>query len=225
MPPRATARPPPCHDRRSVCCRPRSAACSPNCQAARLSTARLTRSIERLRGAVRRRPRSSVCAAQSRALATRASRRAQRVPESLTRRSCRCRRGATTSRAAISRIRSIIVCGETGSGKTTQLPKICLERGRGVARPDRHTRSRGASPRAASPTRIAQELGTPLGDVVGYKVRFTDRRRPDALHQADDRRHPARRDAVRPRCSPHTTRSSSTKRTSAASTSIFCWAT
>ncbi|SFV16338.1 ATP-dependent RNA helicase HrpA [Pseudoduganella namucuonensis] len=67
----------------------------------------------------------------------------------------------------------IIVCGETGSGKTTQLPKICLELGRGSKGLIGHTQPRRI---AASSTakRIAQELGTPLGQNVGFKVRFAD---------------------------------------------------
>ncbi|GAB2578377.1 ATP-dependent RNA helicase HrpA [Ramlibacter solisilvae] len=75
----------------------------------------------------------------------------------------------------------VIVCGETGSGKTTQLPKIALALGRGTANyPEGRGRMIGhTQPRriAASSVakRIAQELGTPLGEVVGYKVRFQDR--------------------------------------------------
>ncbi|WP_338847409.1 ATP-dependent RNA helicase HrpA [Massilia sp. W12] len=67
----------------------------------------------------------------------------------------------------------VIVCGETGSGKTTQLPKICLELGRGKQGLIGHTQPRRI---AASSTakRIAQELGSPLGEHVGFKVRFTD---------------------------------------------------
>ncbi|MDO8305511.1 DEAD/DEAH box helicase, partial [Herminiimonas sp.] len=67
----------------------------------------------------------------------------------------------------------IIVCGETGSGKTTQLPKICLELGRGLHGLIGHTQPRRI---AASSTakRIAQEIGSPLGEHVGYKVRFND---------------------------------------------------
>ena len=66
-----------------------------------------------------------------------------------------------------------IVCGETGSGKTTQLPKICLELGRGVAGMIGHTQPRRLAARTVA-TRIAQELASPLGDVVGYKVRFNE---------------------------------------------------
>ncbi|RQQ51433.1 ATP-dependent RNA helicase HrpA [Burkholderia stagnalis] len=77
----------------------------------------------------------------------------------------------------------VIVCGETGSGKTTQLPKICLELGRGLGAGGTgligHTQPRRL---AASSTgrRIAEELGTPFGEVVGYKVRFTDNLAPGA---------------------------------------------
>ena len=74
---------------------------------------------------------------------------------------------------ALHRHQVIIVCGETGSGKTTQLPKICLAQGRGQAGLIGHTQPRRI---AASSTakRIAQELGSPLGEHVGFKVRFTD---------------------------------------------------
>ncbi|MDB5917640.1 MAG: hrpA, partial [Massilia sp.] len=73
----------------------------------------------------------------------------------------------------------IIVSGETGSGKTTQLPKICLELGRGQKGMIGHTQPRRI---AASSTakRIAQELGSPLGVHVGFKVRFTDTLQPGA---------------------------------------------
>jgi ATP-dependent helicase HrpA len=73
----------------------------------------------------------------------------------------------------------VIVSGETGSGKTTQLPKICLAAGRGERGLIGHTQPRRIAARAVA-ARIAQELGTPLGEAVGYKVRFTDRTRPDA---------------------------------------------
>ena len=67
----------------------------------------------------------------------------------------------------------MIVAGETGSGKTTQLPKICLELGRGVRGLIGHTQPRRLAARTVA-ERIAEELGTELGDAVGYKVRFTD---------------------------------------------------
>ncbi|MES2049794.1 MAG: ATP-dependent RNA helicase HrpA, partial [Pseudomonadota bacterium] len=74
---------------------------------------------------------------------------------------------------ALQKHQVIIVCGETGSGKTTQLPKICLELGRGQKGMIGHTQPRRI---AASSTakRIAQELNSPLGEHVGFKVRFTD---------------------------------------------------
>ena len=68
----------------------------------------------------------------------------------------------------------IIVCGETGSGKTTQLPKICLELGRGTKGLIGHTQPRRIAA-SATARRIASELGTPLGENVGYKIRFTDK--------------------------------------------------
>jgi len=71
----------------------------------------------------------------------------------------------------------VIVCGETGSGKTTQLPKICLDLGRGVEGLIGHTQPRRIAARATA-ARIAQELQTELGQVVGYKIRFTDRTSP-----------------------------------------------
>src|SRR5215510_12318256 len=68
----------------------------------------------------------------------------------------------------------IVVCGATGSGKTTQLPKLCLEAGRGVKGQIGHTQPRRLAARALA-SRIADELRTRLGAVVGYKVRFNDR--------------------------------------------------
>jgi ATP-dependent helicase HrpA len=67
----------------------------------------------------------------------------------------------------------VILAGETGSGKTTQLPKICLELGRGVTGQIGHTQPRRIAARAVA-ERIAAELGTELGTAVGYKVRFAD---------------------------------------------------
>jgi hypothetical protein len=82
--------------------------------------------------------------------------------------------------AAIRDHQVVVVAGETGSGKTTQLPKICLELGRGRARRDR--------PHPAAPDRRAhgrradrRGAGHPLGEAVGYKVRFTDQVGDDTL--------------------------------------------
>ncbi|UFS96946.1 ATP-dependent RNA helicase HrpA [Nocardia huaxiensis] len=74
---------------------------------------------------------------------------------------------------AIAEHQVVIVAGETGSGKTTQLPKICLELGRGIRGTIGHTQPRRLAARTVA-ERIAEELGTELGDVVGYTVRFTD---------------------------------------------------
>ena len=77
--------------------------------------------------------------------------------------------------AAIRDHQVVIVAGETGSGKTTQLPKICLELGRGTdGRLIGHTQPRRIAARSVA-ERIASELGTELGDVIGYQVRFTQR--------------------------------------------------
>src|SRR5689334_13319951 len=76
--------------------------------------------------------------------------------------------------AAIRDHQVVIVAGETGSGKTTQLPKICLELGRGSQGLIGHTQPRRIAARAVA-ERIASELKTELGDLVGYQVRFTDR--------------------------------------------------
>ena len=73
----------------------------------------------------------------------------------------------------------VIVAGETGSGKTTQIPKICLELGRGVRGMIGHTQPRRIAARTVA-ERVAEELGTPLGEAVGWKVRFTDQVDPDA---------------------------------------------
>ncbi|TWD15395.1 ATP-dependent helicase HrpA [Streptomyces sp. T12] len=73
----------------------------------------------------------------------------------------------------------VIVAGETGSGKTTQIPKICMELGRGVRGMIGHTQPRRIAARTVA-ERVAEELDTPLGEAVGWKVRFTDQVNPDA---------------------------------------------
>ena len=82
-------------------------------------------------------------------------------------------------RAALEQHQAIVVCGETGSGKTTQLPKILLEMG-GGGRGQRigHTQPRRVAARSVA-ARIAEELGAELGGLVGYKVRFQDKARPE----------------------------------------------
>ena len=73
----------------------------------------------------------------------------------------------------------VILCGETGSGKTTQLPKMCLQLGLGCKGKIGHTQPRRLAARAVA-TRIAEELGSPPGEQVGYKVRFTDKTSNDS---------------------------------------------
>lgn len=82
--------------------------------------------------------------------------------------------------AAIAAHQVVVICGETGSGKTTQLPKICLAIGRGLTGYIGHTQPRRIAARATA-ARIAQELGSEVGRHVGYKVRFTDRTQPSCL--------------------------------------------
>jgi ATP-dependent helicase HrpA len=74
----------------------------------------------------------------------------------------------------------VIVAGDTGSGKSTQLPKICLEAGRGVTGLIGHTQPRRVAARSVA-ERVAEEMGTPLGAAVGYSVRFTDRVSDDTV--------------------------------------------
>ena len=76
--------------------------------------------------------------------------------------------------AAIAGSQVVVVCGETGSGKTTQLPKVCLELKRGAAGMIAHTQPRRIAARSVA-ARIADELRGPLGEKVGYRVRFSDR--------------------------------------------------
>jgi ATP-dependent helicase HrpA len=75
---------------------------------------------------------------------------------------------------------TIVVCGETGSGKSTQLPKLCLEAGLGVGAMIGHTQPRRLAARAVS-SRLAEELSTSVGQRVGFKIRFTDATKPETL--------------------------------------------
>ena len=83
-------------------------------------------------------------------------------------------------KAAIRDHQVVVLCGETGSGKTTQLPKICLELGRGIDGAIGHTQPRRIAARSVA-ARIAKELRAPLGQAIGYKVRFGDRTAPTTL--------------------------------------------
>ena len=79
---------------------------------------------------------------------------------------------------AIRRHQVIVLCGATGSGKSTQLPKLCIEAGRGVNGVIGHTQPRRIAARALA-SRLAEETGTSVGGAIGYKVRFNDRTGPD----------------------------------------------
>jgi len=79
--------------------------------------------------------------------------------------------------AAIARHSALIVCGATGSGKSTQLPKLCLTAGRGTSGLIGHTQPRRIAARALA-TRLAEELETTIGGAVGYQVRFADHTGP-----------------------------------------------
>lgn len=75
---------------------------------------------------------------------------------------------------------TIVVCGATGSGKSTQLPKLCLEAGRGREAMIGHTQPRRLAARAIA-TRLAEEMETKIGELVGFKIRFTDHTQPSTL--------------------------------------------
>ncbi len=83
-------------------------------------------------------------------------------------------------KVALAKHQVLIIAGETGSGKTTQLPKICLELGRGVHGLIGHTQPRRLAARSVA-TRVAEEIGTPLGELVGYQVRFEDQSKDTSL--------------------------------------------
>ena len=87
--------------------------------------------------------------------------------------------------AALAQHQVVIVAGETGSGKTTQLPKICLELGRGAQQRIGHTQPRRLAARTVE-RRIAEELGEETGATVGYQVRFTDRGGPTTRSSAEE---------------------------------------
>lgn len=82
--------------------------------------------------------------------------------------------------AAIAENQVIVVCGETGSGKSTQLPKIALSMGRGVAGMIGHTQPRRIAARSVA-ARLADEVGTTIGDKVGFRIRFNDQTGPNTF--------------------------------------------
>jgi ATP-dependent RNA helicase HrpA len=78
---------------------------------------------------------------------------------------------------AIAKNQVVVICGQTGSGKTTQIPKLCLELNRGVVGTIAHTQPRRIAARTVA-QRISHELHSPLGNIVGVKMRFTDETSP-----------------------------------------------
>ena len=118
---------------------------------------------------------SAVDAAEARLTARRSSVPAMTFPEELP---VSGRRDEIAR--AVAEHQVIVLAGETGSGKTTQLPKICLEAGRGVRGMIGHTQPRRLAARTVA-ERIAEEVGVELGGAIGYQVRFTDRVGPDTL--------------------------------------------
>ncbi|CAL93333.1 ATP-dependent RNA helicase HrpA [Azoarcus olearius] len=139
---------------------------------------RLARDIGRQRGERRDKLVADLAALRERSRAALAARRAALpVPSFPAELPVSARRDEIA--AALEAHQVIIVCGETGSGKTTQLPKICLSLGRGAAGLIGHTQPRRLAARATA-SRIAQELNSELGRAVGYKIRFTDRLSADS---------------------------------------------
>ncbi|MCM2390937.1 ATP-dependent RNA helicase HrpA [Streptomyces albipurpureus] len=119
-------------------------------------------------------------AAEAEQAAARLSRRAARVPQVSYPEQLPVSQKKDTILEAIRDHQVVIVAGETGSGKTTQIPKICLELGRGVRGMIGHTQPRRLAARTVA-ERVADELDTPLGEAVGWKVRFTDQVGGDTL--------------------------------------------
>ena len=177
------------------------------------------RRLNRSDGRARRR----LVAAVNRSRAARAARDAGRpVPEFPAELPITAQRHAIA--AALERHPVIVVCGETGSGKTTQLPKICLAAGRGTTGLIGHTQPRRIAARSVA-ARIARELGGKVGGAVGCQGPFRDPGRPGLVRQGHDGRDPGGRDRTRPPFRGIRTRSLSTRRTSGPSTSISCSAT
>ena len=141
---------------------------------------RLGRRLERLRG--RRPPADAIekLSTEVDRAAERLRRRADRVPPPAYPPGLPVSARVDDLAAAIDANQVVIVAGETGSGKSTQLPKICLQIGRGVRGLIGHTQPRRIAARALA-ERIAAETGTPLGGPVGYSIRFGDHTGPDTL--------------------------------------------
>ncbi|MEV4334685.1 ATP-dependent RNA helicase HrpA [Streptomyces sp. NPDC049597] len=118
-------------------------------------------------------------AADAEKSAARTARRAERVPEITYPEQLPVSQKKDEILQAIRDHQVVIVAGETGSGKTTQIPKICLELGRGVRGMIGHTQPRRIAARTVA-ERVAEELRTPLGEAVGWKVRFTDQVNQDS---------------------------------------------
>ncbi|MFE3095917.1 ATP-dependent RNA helicase HrpA [Streptomyces sp. NPDC059248] len=118
-------------------------------------------------------------AAEAEKAAARTTARAGRVPEVTYPEQLPVSRKKDVILEAIRDHQVVIVAGETGSGKTTQIPKICLELGRGVRGMIGHTQPRRLAARTVA-ERVADELKSPLGEAVGWKVRFTDQVNQDA---------------------------------------------
>ncbi|MBT2369452.1 ATP-dependent RNA helicase HrpA [Streptomyces sp. ISL-10] len=118
-------------------------------------------------------------AAEAERSAARNARRAERVPKVTYPEQLPVSQKKDTILEAIRDHQVVIVAGETGSGKTTQIPKICLELGRGVRGMIGHTQPRRIAARTVA-ERVAEELRTPLGEAVGWKVRFTDQVNQDS---------------------------------------------
>ena len=131
-------------------------------------------------------------------IALREERRLNVPPRPPTLRNCRSPRARMRSSPRFARIRWSSIAGETGSGKTTQIPKMCLEAGLGIEAKIGCTQPRRVAALSIS-RRIAEELNVAWGREVGCKIRFRRPVQRADLHQDDDRRHPAGGNPGRPR--------------------------
>ncbi|HJW27114.1 MAG TPA: ATP-dependent RNA helicase HrpA [Rhodocyclaceae bacterium] len=159
---------------------PRSAGLSfDDCLAADLHRLRiLSRDMKRLEGPRREKAQSDFAALLEKSRAAVTARRA-RLPKPQFQDDLPVNARRAEIAALIAKHQVVIVCGETGSGKTTQLPKICLELGRGATGLIGHTQPRRLAARSVA-SRLAQELQTQVGSGVGVKIRFQDRTTPES---------------------------------------------